>query len=441
VSGAKMQFEYDLDQRLPFLQSFLFGLQWAALAISSIIILGKVIGGLHFDDPFSQIIYLQKILFLSAVTLFCQIFWGHRLPLIPGPSAILIIGVISSQGFGLSTIYSSVMFGGLFITVLAVSGLFRHFQKLFTSNVVAVVLLLITFTLAPTIQNLMIDSKSGINPLYNMSFSLILVFLMFLFYRLLSGIWKSTLIIWAMIAGSFLYFMSFPAGLAEDLFSDALWFSGFFQQMTRHLSIQPSVLISFIFCFIALSINDLGSIKAVNELLEPPDIDNRITRGISLTGLANIASGFFGVIGIVNYSISPGVLLSTRCASRFTLLPAVAIMLVLAFFPAATGFIGSVPSVVIGAVLAYVMTSQAAASLIFAFKGVEGEGFQIENGLVIGLSILLGTIVAFLPTQVINLLPPFLRPIFGNGFVVGIVSALVLERILKSGTSSNEIAV
>jgi xanthine/uracil permease len=333
------------------------------------------------------------------------------------------------------------MVGGLFITVLAVSGLFRHFQKLFTSNVVAVVLLLITFTLAPTIQNLMIDSKSGINPLYNMSFSLILIFLMFLFYRLLSGIWKSTLIIWAMIAGSFLYFLSFPAGPVEDLFSNALWFSGFFQQMTRHLSIQPSVLISFIFCFIALAINDLGSIKAVNELLEPSDIDNRITRGISLTGLANIASGFFGVIGIVNYSISPGVLLSTRCASRFTLLPAVAIMLVLAFFPAATGFIGSVPSVVIGAVLAYVMTSQAAASLIFAFKGVEGEGFQIENGLVIGLSILLGTIVAFLPTQVINLLTPFLRPIFGNGFVVGIVSALVLERILKSGTSSNEIAV
>lgn len=433
-----MQFEYGLDQRVPFLKSFLFGLQWAALLIASIIILGKVVAGLHFSDPFGQIIYLQKLLFLSAITLFCQIFWGHRLPLIPGPSAVLLIGVVASQGFGLPTIYSSVMIGGLLITLLAVCGLFRYFQNLFTSNVVAVVLLLIAFTLAPTIQNLIIDSKSGTYPFYNMSFALALIFLMFLFYRLLSGIWKSTLIIWALIAGSFFYLLIFPAGPGDDLFSDAPWFSGFFQQMTLHLSIQPGVLISFIFCYIALSINDLGSIQAVNELVGPADIGRRITRGISLTGLANIASGFFGVIGPVNYSLSPGVIMSTRCASRFTLVPAAAIMLILAFFPAATGFIGSVPSVVIGAVLAYVMTSQVAAGLIVAFRDVEREGFQFENGLVIGLSILLGTIVAFLPAQEINTLPPFLRPILGNGFVVGVVSALILEHIVVGrGTSGN----
>lgn len=434
-----MQFEYGLDQRVPFLKSLLFGLQWAALMISFIIILGKVAAGPHFGDPFGQIIYLQKLLFLSAITLFCQIFWGHRLPLILGPSAVLLIGVVASQGFGLPTIYSSVMIGGLLITLLAVCGLFRYFQKLFTSNVVAVVLLLIAFTLAPTIQNLIIDSKSGTYLLHNMSFALGLIFLMFLFYRLLSGIWKSTLIIWALIAGSFFYFLIFPAGPGDDLFSDALWFSGFFQQMTLHLSIQPGVLISFIFCFIALSINDLGSIQAVNELLGPADIGRRITRGISVTGLANIASGFFGVMGPVNYSMSPGVIMSTRCASRFTLIPAAAITLILAFFPAATGFIGSVPSVVIGAVLAYVMTSQVAAGLIVAFRDVEREGFQFENGLVIGLSILLGTIVAFLPAQEISTLPPFLRPILGNGFVAGVVSALILEHIVvKRGTPANK---
>ena len=424
-----MQFEYGLDQRVPFFKSFLFGLQWAALIVSSIVILGKVVAGLHFGDPSSQIIYLQKILFLSAVTLLSQIFWGHRLPLIPGPSAVLLIGVVASQGFGLSTIYSSVAVGGLFITILSVSGLFRYFQKLFTSNVVAVVLLLVAFTLAPTIQNLITDGKSGIHPLYNMGFALALVFLMFFFYRLLSGIWKSTLIIWAVIAGSFFYFLIFSPGLSDDLFLDAPCFSGFFQQMTLHLSIQPGVLISFVFCFIALSVNDLGSIQAVAELLEPADIGKRITRGISFTGLANIVSGFFGVIGPVNYSLSPGVIVSTKCASRFTLLPAAAIVLMLSFSPAVTGFIGSVPSVVIGAVLAYVLTSQIAAGLIVAFRASEGEGFCFENGLVIGLSILLGTIVAFLPTQLINILPTFLRPIIGNGFVAGVVSVLLLEHV------------
>jgi xanthine/uracil permease len=433
-----MQFHYGLDEKVPFLKSLLFGLQWAAVLVSSIIILGRILGAIHFGNQGEQIVYLQKLLFLSSATLFCQVFWGHRLPVIPGPAAVLLIGVIASQGFDLPAIYTSVMIGGLFLTILAVTGLFSHFQRLFTANVVAAVLLLIAFTFTPTIQNLMIDAKSGIPPLYNVSFGMGLILLMFLFYRLLGGIWRSTLMIWALIAGSLLYFMFFPEGKTDDLFSGARWFSGFFRHLTLEPSLEPGVLISFIFCFIALSVNDVGSIQAVNELLKPSGMSRRITRGVLLTGLGNLASGFFGVIGPVNYSLSPGVLVSTRCASRFTLLPAAAVMAVLAFFPLATGYIGSVPSVVIGAVLAYVMTAQVAAGLMVALgNGGKGE-FPLESGLVIGLSVLLGTLVAFLPQAVIFTLPPFLRPILGNGFVAGVAGALVLEHgiIGKRGRTS-----
>ena len=59
-----MTYEYDLDQHPPFLKSFLFGLQWAAIAISLIIILGKVAGSMHFSDPADMIVYLQKMFFL-----------------------------------------------------------------------------------------------------------------------------------------------------------------------------------------------------------------------------------------------------------------------------------------------------------------------------------------------------------------------------------------
>jgi len=181
---------------------------------------------------------------------------------------------------------------------------------------------------------------------------------------------------------------------------------------------------------VVLSVNDLGSIQSVNELLEVKDPDRRVTRGITLTGIANIASGIFGVIGPVNYSLSVGVFLSTGCASRFTLLPAAAITFALAFLPGVTGFISSVPSVVIGSLLIYIMTSQVAAGLIVVFRDKERTGFQFEKGLVIGLSLLLGTIVAFLPPDVIRYFPPFLRPILGNGFAVGIASALILEHII-----------
>lgn len=424
-----MQFDYGLNQRVPFLKSLLFGVQWGVLLISIIIILGKIMSGVHFTDPMEQTVYLQKLLFLSSIILFGQILWGHKLPLIPGPSAILLIGVISSQDFEMNTIYSSVMVGGFILTIIALIGIFKYFQKLFTTNLIAVVLLLIAFTLIPTIQELMIDKKSGINPLYNMSYSLILTFLMFIFYRLLHGIWKSTLIIWAMIFGSLLYIMFFPIEQNINGISNNLLLGGFFHDMNFHLSIQPGVLISFIVCFIALSINDLASIQSVSEMLKPGNLERRVTLGVSVTGIGNIIAGILGIIGPVNYSFSPGVILSTGCASRFTLLPTVFILLILSFFPVAIRFIGSVPSVVIGAVLAYIMTSQVAAGLIVAL-GRKEEDFKLENGFVIGLPIILGIIITFLPDHIVNLFPPFLIPILSNGFVVGILSAFILEHII-----------
>ena len=381
-----MELQYGLDERPPLIKSCLIGLQWAAILISSIIILGKVVGSIQFSEPLDQIIYLQKIFFVCALTLFCQLFWGHRLPLLPGPAAVLLVGVIASQGFGMDVIYSCVTIGGLFVTVLGISGLFKHLRRFFTTNVIAVVLLLIAFTIAPTIQKLIIDSGSGISSLSNLSFAFALVFVMLICYRLLSGIWQSTLIIWAVIVGSILYLYFFPDHGNRGFAVDAPWFSGFFRHMLLPFTVQPGVLISFLFCYIALAINDLGSIQAVNEMLQATDMDGRIARGISLTGLANTVSGLFGVIGPVNYSLSPGVIAATRCASRYTLVPTAAIMLTLAFLPAALGFIESVPSVVIGAILAYVMMTQVAAGLMVAFR--KKEEFRFEDGLVIGSSIL-----------------------------------------------------
>ena len=116
--------------------------------------------------------------------------------------------------------------------------------------------------------------------------------------------------------------------------------------------------------------------------------------------------------------------------TRFTLLPAAAIMVILSLFPAATGFVSKVPTVVIGAVLGYVLTSQIAAGLFVAFKDAEGGGFRFENGLIIGLSILLGTMVTFFPDKILSTLPSFLIPTLGNGFVVGVVTALFLDHVI-----------
>ncbi len=430
-----MQLQYGLDERVPPVKTVLFGIQWAVLLISTILILGKVVGLMQYPDQFSQMLYLRKLLFISSVTLAVQVLWGHRLPLIPGPSSVLLIGILASRSFPSSVLYSSVMAGGIIIFVISISGLLKHVNRFFTANVISVVLILIAFTMSPAIMDLIIDKKSNIPPSYNMLFAVLMIFIMFLWHRLLKGIWKSTIVIWGLVFASFTYYFLFN-GKRFIFIYDGPWLDSFLYNLNTDLVFHPGVMVSFLFCYIALLINDLGSIQSVNEILVVEDREGRVKRGVMITGLANLLSGFMGVIGPVNYSLIPGIILSTGCASRFTLLPAAFLLFILAFLPHVILIIGNIPPVVIGSVLAYLMASQIASGLMVAFKDSEVKGFNMESGMVIGISLFIGTIFTFLPDEVTDGISPVLRPVLANGFVAGVTSAIIMEQILvKKGAA------
>jgi xanthine/uracil permease len=425
-----MKLKYDLEEPPPFPANLVLGLQWAFIAISTIVILGKIVGSIHFGESQDEILYLQKLFFLTGAALISQILWGHRLPLISGPAAVLLIGVVSSRGSHISVINTSIILGGVFISILAATGLFRYVRKLFTARVISVVLLLIVFTLAPTIRDLMIGISSGVNPLLNIMFSMTLAFAMFLLNKFLSGIWKTGLIIFSILGGSIIYFLIFPSAFNSNLSMHQSWVKLFFVDLTVHPVIVPGVLLSFLICYLALTVNDFGSIQSLNEMLDPDGKDRRIKRGITLTGISNVASGFLGVLGPVNYSLSPGVIASTRCASRYPLIIAGIFVLLLSPFPRLIGWLGCVPSVVIGGVMVYIMASQVSAGLHIAMRDVPKGGFSFNNGIIIGLPVLLGNIISFLPAEVMEHSPAMLQPVLGNGFVAGVFSVLFLEHLI-----------
>lgn len=422
----KMTLKYELNEIPPWRELILLGLQWLVITIPTIIIVGKVVAGLHFSDPLEQTIYLQKLFFVTAITLLAQIYWGHGLPLIVGPASVLLVGIVASQGSSIDSIYSSIMVGGLVLAILSFTGLFVYLKALFTSRVVACTLILIAFTLTPMIINLITTTTEGGSGFSNIVFALVFIFSVFIANRFLTGIWKSTLIIWAILIGTLLFNFFFPAQIGENSMSS--YVSNFFRDFTIQISLEPGIIISFLICFLALAINDLGSIQSVSEMIQPDNQEKRITRGIILTGLGNIFSGFFGVIGSVNFSLSPGVIATTKCASKYTLVPMALGLLSLAFFPTVITFIGSIPAVVTGSILVYIMSSQIAAGLSIAFNEM-GE-FTFEHGLVMGLSLMLSIVISFLPSEVLNTFPTVFRPILGNGFVVGVVSVLIMEHLI-----------
>ncbi len=422
----QFEIKYGLDEKPPLLKTLIFGIQWLAITIATVVIIGKVVAGLHFQNFGRQLLYMQKLFFIMGLTLFLQILWGHRMPLITGPATVLLVGIIAGANRDIDAIYTAIAAGGVLQVLLSVTGLFSRIAIYFTSRVVATILMLIALTITPTILKLIVHAKTVEMSLFNLGFALCLFIAMIAADKLLPGIWKSTMIVWAIIAGSISHLLIVPPDVW--LKSGELGFvSPFFSEFTVSPVWDPGLLISFLVCFIALSINDLGSIQSIGRMINPPGMERRVTAGITVSGLSNIFAGFCGVIGSVNFSMSAGIIADNGNASRFTMLPTSIGLLMLAFLSGVVAFFWNVPSAVIGVILLYIMCTQLAAGMMVAFGQ---DGFSFQDGLIIGIPLMMSILVSYLPLEIKSAFPPLLVPVIGNGFVMGVLAVLALENIV-----------
>jgi xanthine/uracil permease len=141
-----------------------------------------------------------------------------------------------------------------------------------------------------------------------------------------------------------------------------------------------------------------------------------------------MATGLAGVIGSVDFSLSAGIIMATGCASRFPMIPMGLGLLLCAFLPGFVSFLSSVPDPVLGALLLYVMVSQLSSGLAFLVE--KKAVFDFETGVVVGLPIMLALVAVYLPRELVMTFPATIRPVLGNGFVLGTVAALVLEHLV-----------
>lgn len=398
----------------------LYGLQWLMICI-------PVVLTSTFVAPAGETVFFtQKLFALMGITMIVQALWGHRLPLVAGPAAVLLMGVLAamSQGHTSSSIYPSIVIGGLLIGILAACGALKHVQRIFTPRIVVSILLLISFTMAkPIVGMIFADTAHQGTAIL---FTLICVIAMATANNLLRGVWKTMVVIVAMIVGSLAYYAmtKFPTEFVRDSVAPQL--------LLNEFHIDAGVVVAFIFCYIALLINEIGSVQSLGEFVEAQGMEGRQKRGMLLTGVMNIVSGVCGVIGPVDYSLSPGVVASTSCGSRYTVIPAAVAMLVIALLPDLVAVLLTIPSPVMGVVLLYLMATQLAAGFHLMHESRASSSFK--DGMVLGIPIMTTIILSFAPQTALAAIPSLLRPIAGNGFVMGIIVILLLEHLFLRDT-------
>ena len=410
-----MDFKYKIDDRPALGAMSLYGLQWLMICI-------PVVLTSTFVAPEGQALFFtQKLFAVMGITMIINALWGHRLPLIAGPAAVLLMGILAASQLGGSSeaIFPSIAIGGALIVLLSLSGLMRKVQSIFTPRIVAAIVLLIAFTIIKPIVGMVFSNND--HQLFSLLFAVVVVITMAVANNLLKGVWKSMVVIVAMILGSVVYyaFTGFPKSFVADSIPPQLFLSD--------VELDAGIVIAFIFCYIALFINQVGSVQSLGELVGADNMASRQKRGMVVQGIMNMAAGAMGVIGPVDYSLSPGIVASTSCASRYTVIPAAVLMIVLAFIPDAVAVLLTIPQPVMGVVLLYLMSTQIAAGLHMIHTANATPTFK--DGLILAIPIMFTTLLSFAPQAAMYAVPALLRPIVGNGFVMGIILIILLEHL------------
>lgn len=417
-----MNLKYGIDSRPSVGPLLLYGLQWFVLAIAVVVTSLFIAVG----SPTERVLYAQKVFALMGATTIIQALWGHRMPIVVGPAAVLLVGIITalaSQGEAVNTnkIYTAVMVGGVAVTVLAAARVLSHLQRIFTPRIVIVILMLIAITLGPTIKNLIFPAAEVERHTFALWLTIAGVPAMALASHRLRGVLKSIIIPISLLVGCVIYYAIY--GGFGEVFARYTESEG--SLLIPQVEFDGSMIVAFLLCYVALLINDVGSIQALGGMLSTPDTDKRCGRGVAITGIMNVVAGGLGIIGPVNYSMSPGVIASSSCASRYALIPAGAALIICAFVPSLIAVMSAIPNTVIGVILLYLMGTQLAAAfnMLITSKSV----LSFDDALIIGLPVMVAMLFGAVPMDVV---PAVVRPILGNGFVMGVITVMLLEHIL-----------
>mgnify|MGYP000551371929 CR=1 FL=1 len=429
----KPSYIYNLDDRLPLRHALLYGLQWAFIMFPALIIAATLVADSFPQEQIDKIRFLQFTLLTSGAFTALQTLQGHRFPLLEGPATALMLAFVLLAPLGLEAIQGGMIIGGGLLILTVLSRQLDRVSRLFTPNVIGVILMLIALGLLRPLLGFMTGAGPG-HPQgegWILLISITLVLFMATLSHRLEGFWKTISLLIGMGVGSLLFFF---LGLLEwQKVAAAPWLSLSARWVPSVPEIQWTAAVAFACAYLAVMVNTLGSLQGIAVITDRERLARAVPRGMLVTGAAGMVCGLLGVVGTVSYSMSPGVILANRMASRYAVTCCGMILALAAFLPKLAAFISLVPGPVVGAALCVGLGGQVGVGL----SAVATQPITSRDYFVVGLPVIIGTMAGFLPQSLFDALPGPVQIFVANSLITGIVLVLVLEHLLlrKKSTS------
>lgn len=421
-----------LNEKLPLTQLIPLGLQHVLAMYAGAVIVPIIVGGGIGLNP-QQLAYLVAAdLFTCGIATLIQTigigkFAGIRLPVVLG-CAFQAVGPMISIGnsYGIGAIYGSIIASG--IAVMIAAYFFGKLLRFFPPVVIGSIITIIGLSLIGVAFN----NFGGGDPadpnfgsMQNLGVGLFTLVVIIFANKFFKGFLQTISVLLGIIAGSILAFamgmISFDAVAHEPWVNIVTPFYFGFPKF-----VIPAM-VTMILVSIVSMIESTGVFFATGKVCEKEIGEKDVVKGLRAEGLAQVAGGIFNAFPYTTFSQNVGLIALTKVRSRYVVVTAAVILMILGTLPKFAAVATVIPSCVLGGAM-IALFGMVAISGIKTLAVVDFN--KTSNMLIAACSIAVGLGVSITPT-IFQHLNEHLKLFFESGIVSGSIVALVLNIFLN----------
>jgi len=407
--------------------TIIYSLQWVLIMFYPVVWGYAIVGvGLGFtgDDLAS---YMGRIVLMIGVSTLIQTIMGYRLSMISGPNIIPSLAIVSAMVIGgkeyalLS--FNAFIIAGIIVAIIGALGLISYIGKIWTPLALGAMIMMVGLSTSFIGLELIASYQSSWPFYVGILLALLAGFLSIKGKGMIANIPVLITIVTGylvfMIGGKFDWNLvnDMPMFMLPEIFPYGL-------EMPP-LDLIVTMFVVTMFTAVNVYGNVGGYANVINEKVTLTQEKRTFTiLGIVETTIASI----FGVPPNAVYGENLGFALLTRIASRFLIIIASIIFIVLSFFGKVGGLMAAMPDPVAGAVLLGV------ASTLIGLGADTVKGDDLKYGtreiFIVGFSVFLALGISQLPQTFFDTLPRLVATLLNNPVIFVILVVMILEQIV-----------
>ncbi|MDO6507647.1 nucleobase:cation symporter-2 family protein [Colwellia sp. 4_MG-2023] len=425
-----MDILYNVEDKPPLGTSILLAAQHLLAALSAIITVPLVIGGVLKLPVADIVVLVNAAMLISGVVTIIQCKGlgpvGIRLPCVMGTS-FTFVGVSIAIGFeyGVEGILGSALVASL---VMIIGSFFMPIiRKFFPPIVTGTVVTLIGLSLVPVAIDWFAGGQVGQDDyasLSNLAIGLLVLATVVTLSIFGKGILSAAAVVIGMLVG---YLVCLALGVID--FKPVQSSPLFALPSPFHfgLSFPISGIIGMSIAYLVTIVESTGDFLALSNVTKTKLTGKKLSSGILCDGLGSALASVFSTTPFSSFSQNVGIVGMTGVASRYVVAITGAMLVLAGLFPVLGAMIVSIPLPVLGGagLVMFAMIITAGVNILSTTQHTK------RNGMIIAVSIATGMAVTVRP-ELLSHLPEFLKVILASGITTGSIIALLLNVVLPN---------